>query len=427
MTLLALALLLAASLVYASAAAARYAPVSQPGPPLDVPASKLAAALNCTSGVDHASRAPVLLVPGTGSTPPDNFGWNYEPALNQRHIPWCAITLPEFANGDIQVAGEYVVYAIRTEYARAGRRIAIIGHSQGGMVPRWALRFWPDTRRMVDDMIGLAPSNHGTTQAKYVCTNGCSAADWQQQNTSHFIAALNSYQETFPGISYTDVYTHDDEEVQPNSDDHGSSSLHGGGGMITNVAVQDVCPGDAVEHNGLGTYDPVAYALAIDALDHAGPADPKRISQSVCSEGYMPGVNPVTGPGAGLKALADDQTSPSQKLSAEPPLKCYVTASCRGGSGRSGAGGRHVAVGPRFCSGRAKLSFRLPHYRGKRIVAATIYVNGRRVRRLRGRRLRVVRVGRVPRGSFVLRIVVRTADGKRHTIKRRYRQCVARA
>jgi hypothetical protein len=48
----------------------------------------------------------VLLVPGSGSTPAQEFSWNYEPALTQAGIPWCAVTLPESANGDIQVAGE---------------------------------------------------------------------------------------------------------------------------------------------------------------------------------------------------------------------------------------------------------------------------------------------------------------------------------
>jgi putative serine esterase DUF676 len=50
------------------------------------------------------------------------------------------VTLPGTGMGDIQVAGEYVVYAIRTMHAAYGGRIDIVGHSQGGMVPRWALR-----------------------------------------------------------------------------------------------------------------------------------------------------------------------------------------------------------------------------------------------------------------------------------------------
>ena len=46
--------------------------------------------------------------------------------------------------------------------------------------------------------------------------------------------------------------------------------------MITNIATQAVCPGDAYEHLTIGTIDPVAYALAVDALTHPGPADPAR-------------------------------------------------------------------------------------------------------------------------------------------------------
>jgi len=198
--------------------------------------AQLAAAMECSAGVDHAVRTPVLLLPGTGASAKDNFSWNYEPALDARRIPWCAITFPYVGNGDIQVNGEYMVYAIRTMYARAGRPIAIVGHSQGGMVPRWALRFWPDTRAMVDDVIGFAPSNHGTTQTQLSCRDSCLVSSWQQAYMSNFIRVLNSFHETFPGISYTNVYTHNDEIVRPNADDTGSSSLHTGDGRIANVA-----------------------------------------------------------------------------------------------------------------------------------------------------------------------------------------------
>ena len=328
------ALLLAAFALPSTGQAITYAPVDQPGPALSIPQAELDASLQCTGNVSGASRAPVLLVPGTGSSPPRNFGWNWEPALNDLGIPWCAVTLPDNALGDIQDAGEYVVNAIRTMYSRSGRKIAIIGHSQGGMVPRWALRFWPDTRAMVDDDIGFAASNHGTTGAKYTCMNGCAPAVWQQEDTAEFIKALNSYQETFPGISYTEVYTKRDEVVTPNSDDNGSSSLHGGGGEIENEAVQDICPLDLNEHNGLGTVDNVAYALAIDALDHPGPADPSRIPSSVCNQPLMPGVNPLTLPTDSASTLADDLSNifTHPPTPAEPPLKCYVTGSCPAGA-----------------------------------------------------------------------------------------------
>src|SRR3954447_18532982 len=284
-----------------------YASPSRPGPPLSPSTKAMASAMECSPGIDHPSRAPVLLVPGTGSPAPDNYGWNYERDFNARHIPWCAITFPYFGNGDIQVNGEYMAYAIRTMYARAGRRIDVIGHSQGGMVPRWAFRFWPDTRKMVDDLISFAASNHGTTQAS--CRDSCLISSWQQAYMSHFIRALNSFQETFPGISYTNVYTHNDEIVRPNDNDKGSSPLHGGGGRINNVAVQDICPADSSGHDTLGTVDAVAYALAHDAMSHDGTASESRIDPAVCAQPYQPGIDPVTGPGAGLQALANNVTS----------------------------------------------------------------------------------------------------------------------
>ena len=323
----------AALLLPAAAQAITYAPPDQPGPPLSVPQGDLDRALSCTGGISGASRAPVLLVHGTAENPRSEFSWTWEPALNKLGIPWCAVALPGDAMGDIQTAAEYVVNAIRTMHARAGRRIAIIGHSQGGMLPRWVFRFWPDTRSMVDDLIGLAPSNHGTFTAVPVCVAVCPASFWQQRAGSEFTKALNSYQETFPGISYTDVYTHTDEVVTPNFSDNGSSSLHGGGGQISNVAIQRICPLDVSEHLAVGSYDPVAYALAIDALDHPGPADPARIDRSggLClPTTFMPGVNPATfvTQEADLAASIAAAIAGAQEVPKEPPLRCYVTASC---------------------------------------------------------------------------------------------------
>ena len=327
--LLASALLLAPT----SAAAVTYAPVDQPGPALSVPRSQLDASLQC-SGNLATGPAPVLLVPGTGSNPHSNFSWNWEPALTNLGIAWCAVTLPDNALGDVQVAGEYVVNGIRALHERAGRRISIIGHSQGGMLPRWALRFWPDTRAMVDDQIGFAPSNHGTTGAEVLCAISCSAADWQQSDKSNFIQALNSYQETFSGISYTEIYSHLDEIVTPNSDDTGSSSLHTGDGQITNVAIQDLCPLDPSEHLAIGTQDKVAYDLAVDALEHPGPADPARAASSdsgICTPlALMPGINPatyVTDLAAAALDLATN-TAAAPAVRSEPPLACYTLSDC---------------------------------------------------------------------------------------------------
>jgi hypothetical protein len=322
-----------------TAAESPYAPLDRPGPRLTVAAPVLKAALHCEGDFRHSRLQPVLLSPGTSATPKQNFSWNYERAFNAQRRPWCDVTMPHHTLGDIQVAGEYLVYAIRTMHRMAGRRIAVVGHSQGGMSMRWALRFWPDTRAMVDDVVGMVPTNHGTSVGQS-CQEGrtsCVPAAWQQATTAKFIQALNSRTETFRGISYTNVFTHTDEEVQPSdSVATASASLRTGQGRITNVAVQDLCPRDVYEHNLNGTVDPVTYALVMDALDHAGPAVPRRVPASVCDQQYQPGIDPANPdnylqPAMLLPAIVglvipNVNLVGAPETSEEPALRCYVFA-----------------------------------------------------------------------------------------------------
>ncbi|HWU32711.1 MAG TPA: lipase, partial [Marmoricola sp.] len=209
------------------AEAITYAPIHRPGPALSIPAAALARSLTCSSNLRTSTREATLLIPGTTLTAAQNYSWNYERAFNAQKRPWCAVRLPDSAMGEIQAAGEYVVHAIRRMHQLTHRKIQIVGYSQGGMLPRWALRFWPDTRAMVDDVIGIAPSNHGTLDAIALCNQvvGCAPALWQQAQGSAFYGALNSGAETFAGISYTDICTVTDEVVVPNFNNAGSSSL----------------------------------------------------------------------------------------------------------------------------------------------------------------------------------------------------------
>jgi hypothetical protein len=303
------------------------------GPALDVPAATLAASLSCGASIANATTTPVLLVPGTDLIPSVNFSWNYERAFTADGIPWCAVTLPYSATGDIQTAGEYVVNAIRTMYASAGRKIDILGYSQGGMVPRWALRWWPDTRGMVLSYVGLDPSNQGTLDADAICVAPCLPADWQQASTSKFIAALNNPVETWAGIFYTVVYSYTDEVVVPNESVASFSSLSTGAGTIANIAVQQICPTDLSEHLAMGSYDPVGYALAVDAFTHANVASISRIPSSVCEELYQPGVDPSTfvqDYAAYVEQVGEAQIGPpvgAPYVSAEPTLAPYAAAS----------------------------------------------------------------------------------------------------
>ncbi len=301
---------------------------------MSVPVATLKAALQCSGDFKGSTLQPILLNPATGVTVDENYSWNYQRAFTAQKRPWCAIHMPSHTLGDIQVSGEYLVYAIRTMRAKANRKIAIMGHSQGGMSMRWALRFWPDTRAMVDDVIGMAGSNHGTT-ALPTCIVGvtkCLPAVWQQQADAEFIKALNSGAETFAGISYTEIYTRTDEVVTPAA----SAALHTGAGRITNVATQEVCPLAVYEHLTVGTIDPVAYALAMDALTNDGPAKVSRINRSVCLRLYHPGVDPLNvamylsilsgAPGLASVSLPNINLVGAPEVPAEPALRCYTTA-----------------------------------------------------------------------------------------------------
>ena len=254
------------------------------GPPLEIATDVLAAALECGPGLDQATGTPVLLVHGTSSTPQESFGFGYARVLPPRGHPVCTVRLPERAWGDIQTTTEYVVYAIRQMAARSGRKVSVLGHSQGTVQPLWALRFWPDLADKVDDYIGLAPPMQGTVAADLVCAlpRQCPAAVWQYGAGSHFIAALN--RRPLPaGPSYTAVATLLDELVVPQP----SASRRAG---VTTVHVQRICPGRVVEHAGL-LGDAVGFAIAMDALDHPGPADQARVDRLVCLTGLLPGID----------------------------------------------------------------------------------------------------------------------------------------
>jgi triacylglycerol esterase/lipase EstA (alpha/beta hydrolase family) len=343
----------ALALMTAGASAITYAPVDQPGPPLSVPQAQLAQSMRCSSNVTSAGHVPVLFVTPTLVNPDEAF-FGYERAFDAAGIPYCTLTIPFFTTEDIQVSAEYVVYGIRQLHAATGQRVDLLGWSQGGgPEPRWALRFWPDVRPMVAKLIDLEAPNHGTillhtvcagkTCVNALCPATCVPALWQQADNSHFTAALNSGQETFPGISYTNVYSHTSQFVQPNLNSNGTTSLHGGGGAIANIGTQDICPLNIADHLAY-YYDPVAYAIVLDALDHPGPADPARISRSVCGQISMPYVNVTDIPTYTLhlyNTLFVDRFIHEPHTAIEPPLKCYVTAGCPAQSVPTSGGTKH--------------------------------------------------------------------------------------
>lgn len=316
--------------------AADYAPLNRPGPALRPARADLERAVQC-SGDFRGGPRPVLLVPGTAFTLETQFSWSWAASLTRAGIPWCGVTPPENTLGDLTIAGEYDVYAIRKTYRLGGeRRITVLGHSQGAMRPRWALRFWPGTRQMIRDLVSVAPDNEGVSGnapnlLEPVIDGACVVARcpqgvWQQIAGSAFIMALNSRRETFSGIDYSVIYSRLDGLVQPRD-----TVLHATPGTsYKRVAVQDVCPLRVADHLTNGTVDAATWALIMDAIRHTGPVDPARVDRSVCLRPFLPGLSPS-------EALLGAARAPVQialavattrRYAHEAALPCYVYAAC---------------------------------------------------------------------------------------------------
>ncbi|HVT35620.1 MAG TPA: alpha/beta fold hydrolase [Nevskiaceae bacterium] len=300
-------------------------------PALDVPRADLEAGLKCLP-YTHPDKPPVLLVHGTFTNANEQYDWTYIPLLDQRGYDVCAVTYPDRGLGDQQVSAEYVVYALRKMHADSGRRVAMIGHSQGATMPRWALKWWPSARNAVQTFVMQAGPNHGTTvAASTIPVVGEPAAFWQFSPASNFVAALNSGDETPGDIAYTNLYTTFDELVEPSAPiPTAALDWQQGNPKVANILLQDVCAGRVVDHVTIGTTDALSFALALDAVSHGDVANVERAGGSAGLCGLLQVVPDQQLESSAvldmLSVLPTESTAPPdpQLVTEEPPLKPYA-------------------------------------------------------------------------------------------------------
>jgi triacylglycerol lipase len=146
-------------------------------------------------------------------------------------------------------------------------KVDIVGHSQGGMMPRYFIKNLGGASK-VDDLVGLAPSNHGTANPFAVPAGILCPACRQQATGSAFLRALNSGDESPGYVSYTQVVTRFDEVVIPYT-----SGFLAADARVTNMTLQAKCPADFSEHLAI-IYDGPATRIVKHALARSGPADP---------------------------------------------------------------------------------------------------------------------------------------------------------
>jgi triacylglycerol esterase/lipase EstA (alpha/beta hydrolase family) len=180
--------------------------------------------------------------------------------------------------GPIEDSAQQLAAFVDQVRAQTGAaQVDLVGWSQGGMMPRWYMTH-DGGAPSVHELVGLSPSNHGTTlDGLFALINsdtalglpaattliGCTACT-EQQAGSPFIQALNAGGDGIPGVKLVAIETTYDEVVTP----YQSAFLNAPGAV--NITLQHQCPADATDHLGIA-YDTTALQDVVNAL---GPDSP---------------------------------------------------------------------------------------------------------------------------------------------------------
>ncbi|MGP4011544.1 esterase/lipase family protein [Streptomyces sp. 4N124] len=260
-----------------------------------VPAATAQAADSPSSGWNNysckpsaAHPRPVVLVHGTLGNSVDNW-LGLAPYLKNRG--YCVFSLdygqlpgvPFFHGlGPVDKSAEQLkTFVDKVLTATGATETDLVGHSQGGMMPRYYVKFLGGAVK-VKALVGIAPSNYGTDlngltnllpyfpgAGDLLTTATPALAD--QIVGSAFLAKLNQGGDTVPGVSYTVLATKYDEVVTP----YRSQYLSGSG--VRNVLLQDLCPLDLSEHVSIGLFSRIAFHEVANALD------PARATPTTCA------------------------------------------------------------------------------------------------------------------------------------------------
>ncbi len=140
-------------------------------------------------------------------------------------------------------------------------KVDLVGHSQGGMMPNYYIKFLGGAAK-VNELIGLAPSNHGTTLdglttlvevfpfAGEILSGlleflGAPSLPEQEESSSFIKKLFGSGEPVVAGVRYVVIETEHDEVVTPYK--HAFLS----GSNVTNITIQSQCPKDTVAHIGM--------------------------------------------------------------------------------------------------------------------------------------------------------------------------------
>lgn len=180
-------------------------------------------------------------------------------------------------------AAQLSAFVDRVLAATGTTQVDIVGHSQGGMMPRYYLQFLAGAPK-VNHLVGIAPDNHGSTMhglnklaqsTPYVPNmmfdSWCQSC-LQNLTGSSFMNLLTSTPDTLPGVSYTVISTKYDQVAVP------LSTQRLAGPNARNILLQDQCAWNYADHVSI-IFDALAIRNVLNALDPARAVTPSCFSQ----------------------------------------------------------------------------------------------------------------------------------------------------
>jgi hypothetical protein len=189
------------------------------------------------------------------------YGFNYGATLASFEV-WPFIGPRIDGLGHIESSAKELSSFVSKVLSKTGAaKVDLVGHSQGGMMPNYYIKYLGGAAK-VNELVGLAPSNHGTTLdgitefaerfpfATEITTDlleflGAPSLPEQTENSAFMKKLFGSGEPVVSGVRYVVIETTHDEVVTPYT--HAFLS----GANVTNITIQSQCPSDPVAHIGM--------------------------------------------------------------------------------------------------------------------------------------------------------------------------------
>jgi hypothetical protein len=267
--------------------------------PYDTPEATLRAAVKILAGFTYGQKIPVIMCPGTGVTGTQTFSGNFMKQLaNSTTMDPVVLDIPDNLLDDIQPNAEFLAYS--TNYVSAissNLNVSVITWSQGFLNMQWAMKYWPSTRAVVSNFVPVSPDLKGSKIANGVPTGVLPLGEFlksvsecvittaapsllQQASAAAFISTLHANGGDTAYVPTTAVYNNAAEIGMPQDPPTAASGFFNDV-LASNSQVQAVCSGQPAggnfTHEGM-LCNPLAFALAMDAITNGGPSQVSRLN-----------------------------------------------------------------------------------------------------------------------------------------------------